>query len=143
VIRAGDLIFIDTGAFVATSVAGDPHHEEAASLWMELLDGGAKPVASVPVVLETFTYLQRRLGEPVAQAWRAALSTIPRLRILDCTAADLGAAWAWFERRDLHKLGLVDATSFVLMKKQGIRRAFTFDIHFSAAGFKILRSSPK
>jgi len=95
----------------------------------------------VPVVIETFTYLQRGLGPAVAQAWRSALATMPRLSILDCTAAELALAWPWFERRDLHRPGVVDATSFVLMKKHELRRAFTFDAHFAAAGFKILRAS--
>jgi predicted nucleic acid-binding protein len=137
-IRAGDLVFIDTGAFVAATVVVDNHHEEAAATWDELLAKGAKPLTSVPVVIETFTYLQRRIGPSVAQAWRSAVSSIPRLSILDCTAADLAASWDWFERRELHKLGLVDATSFVLMKKHKLRRAFTFDARFSAAGFKVL-----
>ena len=137
-IRAADLVFIDTGAFIAAAVVADNHHEEAAAIWDELLAKGARPVTSVPVVAETFTYLQRRIGPSVALAWRSAASSIPRLSILDCSAADLAASWDWFDRRELHKLGLVDATSFVLMKKHKLRRAFTFDAHFSAAGFKIL-----
>lgn len=64
---------------------------------------------------------------------------IPRSTILDVGPADLNAARAWLDRRDLRKLGLVDATSFVLMKKHKLRRAFTFDAHFAAAGFKLLR----
>jgi predicted nucleic acid-binding protein len=138
VIRAGDRIFVDTGAWIAAAVAADRHHQEASALWRQMLERGAKACTSVPVILETFTYLQRTLGLEVALAWRAALDGTPRLEVFDCPAADLAASWHWLERRDLHKLGIVDATSFVLMKKHKLRRAFTFDVHFAAAGFTLL-----
>ena len=92
------------------------------------------------MVIETYTYMQRGLGAEVARAWRSAMAATPRLEILDCGATDLDAAWPWLERRELHKLGLVDATSFVLMKKHKLRRAFSFDIHFATAGFKLLHA---
>lgn len=139
-IRAGDAVFVDTGAWIAVTVAGDPHHEEAASIWAGLLERGAKPVVSIPVAVETFAYLQRKIGPPVAQAWRTAALATPRLSVLECTAADLKSAWPWLERRDLHKLGIVDALSFVLMKRHKLRYAFTFDAHFASAGFKIVRN---
>ena len=43
----------------------------------------------------------------------------------------------YFARKDLHKLSLVDATSFVLMRKHKVRVAFSFDTHFAAAGFRL------
>jgi predicted nucleic acid-binding protein len=138
-IRAGEEVFVDTGAWIAAAVTADPHHGPAAEIWNEVVARGGRPSTSVPVMIETFTYLQRKLGLPVAQAFRLAAAGTPRLTILECTAADLKAAWSWLERRDLHKLGIVDATSFVLMKKRKIRRAFTFDAHFVAAGFKMVR----
>lgn len=32
-------------------------------------------------------------------------------------------------------LSAVDATSFAIMEREGIRRAFAFDHHFAAVGF--------
>jgi len=37
--------------------------------------------------------------------------------VLACEPADLAEAWQWLARRDLHKLSLVDATSFVLLAR--------------------------
>jgi len=139
-ISSGDRIFVDTGAFVAVTVAADAHHASAARVWTEVVLEGGKPFTSVPVVIETYTYLQRKLEPAQAERWREALLDTPRLTILECTAADLAAAWPWLQRRDLHKLSLVDATSFVLMKKHKLRRVFAFDGHFAEAGFKLLRS---
>ena len=54
------------------------------------------------------------------------------------TPAELEAAWPYFQRRDLHKVSAVDATSFVLMSQARIRTAFAFDQHFTAAGFRLV-----
>jgi predicted nucleic acid-binding protein len=60
------------------------------------------------------------------------------LKLLPCELTDLEESWAYFRRQDLHKLSAVDATSFVIMRRIGIRLAFTFDHHFAVAGFRLL-----
>jgi predicted nucleic acid-binding protein len=92
----------------------------------------------VPVILETFTFLDRNTLRDVALAWQGSLSQVTGLRILPVTPANLEEAWPFFQRRDLHKLSAVDATSFVLMSHEGIRSAFTFDHHFAMAGFRLI-----
>jgi hypothetical protein len=72
----------------------------------------------VPVILETFTFLDRNTVRDVALAWRDSLSQVADLRILTVTPADLEEAWPYFQRRELHKLSAVDATSFVLMSHE-------------------------
>jgi len=133
-------VFVDTGAWVAIALAGDRHHVEAGVLLSELLSKRARLTTSVAVVVETFTHLQRKVSPDFAVAWRPTLTRMPKLEVLDCTAADLASAWVWFERRELHKLGIVDATSFVLMKKHKLKRAFGFDVHFVTAGFQLIHS---
>lgn len=93
---------------------------------------------SVPVVLETFTFLDRNAARKVALAWRTSLMTARRLKVLLCTTKDLDLARPYFERPDLHKLSATDAVSFVLMTQRKIRTAFTFDAHFATAGFRIV-----
>jgi predicted nucleic acid-binding protein len=66
------------------------------------------------------------------------LSKLGRFRVLECRQADLARAWKYFERRDLHKLSAVDATSFAIMKREGITTAFTFDHHFASVGFRLV-----
>jgi predicted nucleic acid-binding protein len=50
----------------------------------------------------------------------------------------LAAAWRYFNQPGLHKLSAVDATSFVLMEREGLRVAFAFDHHFASAGFRMV-----
>lgn len=130
-------VFIDTGAWIALAAVQDPLHPRARAAWERLLAGGAKCATSVPVVLETFTFLDRNTTREVALRWKDSLNEVRRLRVLECGAKELAGAWKWFERRELHRLSAVDATSFVLMEREKIRVALTFDHHFASAGFRI------
>ena len=136
--RAGEVVFVDSGAWIALALTRDPLHGRAREAWDEITDAGGRLTTSVPVVLETFTFLERNAARDVALAWKDSLATVPRLRVLPCSAATLTPAWRYFERTDLHKLSAVDATSFVLMERARIRWAFAFDHHFATAGFRLV-----
>jgi uncharacterized protein len=92
----------------------------------------------VPVVFETFTFLDRNANRDVALAWKDAIAKLATLRILPCELRDLQVSWDYFRRGDLHKLSAVDATSFAIMKRARIRLAYTFDHHFPVAGFRVV-----
>jgi len=137
-IRVGEAVFVDTGAWIALALTRDPLHARAAAAWAELLSGGATLHTSVSVVIETFTFLDRNTTRQVALTWKESLSTVGKLRILPSTRRDLERAWKYFDRPDLHKLSAVDAVSFVVMTDRGIRMAFAFDGHFAEAGFQMI-----
>jgi len=99
---------------------------------------GARLVTSLPVVMETFTSSTGTRLVMSLSAGRAALEQVAFLRLLECRLKDLKEAWGFFARPELHKLSAVDATSFVLMKRESLRRVFTFDHHFATAGFQIV-----
>jgi uncharacterized protein len=92
---------------------------------------------SVPVVIETFTFLDRNANRDVALTWKQSLYGLGSVKILPCELRDLEQSWAYFTRADLHKLSAVDATSFAIMRRLRIRLAFTFDHHFGVVGFRI------
>ncbi len=136
--RSGELVFVDTGAWIALALTRDPLHARAVATWNHTLGGGARLHTSVAIVLETFTFLERNATRQVALAWKDSLKTVPQLKTLPATAADLERAWPYFDRSDLHKLSAVDALSFVLMEQRRIRVAFAFDSHFAVAGFRMV-----
>ena len=136
--RAGELVFVDTGAWIALALTRDPLHPRASETWARLASSGAKLHTSVSIVVETFTFLDRNTTRNVALAWKDSLKVVPRLRVLPCTSQDMEQAWKYFERPDLHRLSAVDALSFVLMARRRIRVAFAFDGHFATAGFRIV-----
>jgi uncharacterized protein len=136
--RAGELVFVDTGAWIALSLTRDPLHQRARAAWDDVIGSGAKLRTSIPVVLETFTFLDRNAPRKVALAWKDSLASVPHLKVLTPSTQDLDRAWAYFERADLHKLSAVDAVNFVIMAQHRIRVAFAFDSHFATAGFRMV-----
>ena len=136
--RIGEAVFVDSGAWIALALTRDSLHGQAVDTWNRVIGAETHLYTSVPVVLETFTFLDRNTSRDVALTWKNSLDNAPSLHLLDCTASDVRTAWAYFERRDLHKLSAVDATSFVLMKRHEIEKAFAFDHHFASAGFQLL-----
>jgi predicted nucleic acid-binding protein len=136
--RAGELVFVDTGAWIALALTRDPLHPRASETWALLASAGARLHTSVSIVVETFTFLDRNTERNVALAWKDSLKVVPRLRVWPCTSRDLEHAWTYFERPNFHTLSAVDALSFVLMAQRRIRVAFAFDGHFAAAGFRMV-----
>jgi predicted nucleic acid-binding protein len=138
VIRQGELVFVDSGAWIALALSRDPLHPQAREQWDLLHGAGAKLYTSVPVVIETFTFLDRNANRDVALAWKESIYDRGTAKILPCELGDLERSWEYFRRADLHKLSAVDATSFAIMKRARIRLAYAFDHHFAAVGFRLV-----
>jgi predicted nucleic acid-binding protein len=136
--RQGEAAFVDSGAWIALALVRDPLHAQAREQWDLLHGAGAKLHTSVPVVIETFTFLERNANRDVALAWKNSIYKPVIAKILPCELRDLEHSWEYFRRSDLHKLSAVDATSFAIMKRARIRLAFTFDHHFAVAGFRFV-----
>jgi hypothetical protein len=136
--RQGEAVFVDSGAWIALALSRDPLHQRARDQWERLAGVGAKLHTSVPVVIETFTFLDRNANRDVALAWKESLAALRDFKILPCEIRDLEQSWAHFRRADLHKLSAVDATSFVIMRRARIRLAFAFDHHFAVVGFRLV-----
>ncbi len=137
-IRQGEPVFVDSGAWIALALSRDPLHAQAREQWDLLRAAGARLHTSVPVVIETFTFLDRNANRDVALAWKDSVARPGTLNILPCDLRDLQRSWEYFRRGDLHKLSAVDATSFAIMKRAQIRLAYTFDHHFAVVGFRMV-----
>src|SRR5579859_6281204 len=110
--RQGEAAFVDSGAWIALTLSRDPLHQQATERWHRLHGAGAKLHTSIPVVIETFTFLERNANRDVALTWKEAIYKPGFVKVLACELRDLEQSWAYFRRRDLHKLSAVDATSF-------------------------------
>lgn len=136
--RQREAVFVDSGAWLALALTRDPLHAETCEQWVALQGNGAKLHTSIPVVIETFTFLQRNANRDVAIAWRKSIYVPGLVKILPCGLRDLDESWEYFRRPALHKLSSVDATSFSIMKRMRIRLAFAFDHHFAVVGFTLV-----
>jgi uncharacterized protein len=139
--RQGEPVFVDNGAWIALALARDPLHGQAREE-----SRGVGPVAgrggsthtSIPVVIETFTFLDRNANRQVALTWQEAVQKRAQVDVLACELRDLEQSWEYFRRAGLHKPSAVDAASFAIMKRARIRLAYTFDHHFAVVGFRVV-----
>jgi predicted nucleic acid-binding protein len=67
-----------------------------------------------------------------------ARHTCSQQRLIDPTQDDRRLAWQAYDRGEYDNAGIVDQVSFVVMRRLGIKQAFTNDSHFKAAGFETL-----
>ena len=131
------MIFVDTSFWVALRNRRDDHHDEARRL---LRANAAIPLVSTNHVTgETWTFLRRRAGHGPAANFLDFIDETARLHVEHVDAATEEEALGWLRRHDEREYSFVDATSFALMRRLGIRDAFAFDGNFAAAGFVELR----
>ena len=136
--RQGESVFVDSGAWIALALSRDPLHETAREQWTVLREARARLFTSIPVAIETFTFLERNAKRDVALAWKDSIYQPGTVKLLACELRDLEQSWSYFERNEFHKLSAVDATSFSIMQRAGIRIAYSFDRHFAVAGFRFV-----
>ena len=76
--RQGEAVFVDSGAWIALALSRDPLHERGREQWDWLAVVGARLHSSVPVVIETFTFLERNANRNVARTPTEAATASPR-----------------------------------------------------------------
>ena len=86
---------------------------------------------------ETITLLARRSTYQFAAERARSLFESTSLAILRPDEDDELAALELFQKLADQSVSFTDCVSFVLMQKQRIKCAFSFDRHFSIAGFDV------
>jgi predicted nucleic acid-binding protein len=128
-------IFVDTGAWFATQVVDDAHHEEAAGALRQLIALPIVLVTTNHVVGETYTLLRVIRGYDACRRFLDSLDATTRLERLFVSQEVERRAFTILDRYRDHDFSFVDATSFSVMRAERIGHAFAFDSHFVTAGF--------
>ncbi len=136
------MIFIDTGAFVARHIERDQHHQAAVAFWARMAREKTRCATSSFVLDESFTLLGRFAGNVFAAQRARNIYTSSVIRILRPDAEMEARALEYFTKYADQKISFTDAISFALMRKEHMRKAFTFDRHFADAGFDVLPGGP-
>ncbi len=131
------MIFLDTGAFLGTYIERDQYHHQALAAWQELKTSTWRCFTSNFVLDETFSLLARRASYRFAAGRARDLLTSGVLEILRPDQETELQALDYFEKFADQQVSFTDCTSFALMKRQRIQRAFAFDRHFALAGFEL------
>jgi predicted nucleic acid-binding protein len=100
--RQGEAVFVDSGAWIALALSRDPLHVQAREQWELLHGAGAKLYSSVPVVIETFTFLDRNANPDVALTWKDRPAIV---KLLPCELLDLEQSWKYFRRGEKRAAG--------------------------------------
>lgn len=135
-------VFLDTNGWLALLNASDSLHASAHRVWSDLGATRYEVFLTDLVVAETGNGLART---PARRNLRAALERVrasAQARFVFVSAEQLDTALDLYDQRPDKSWGLVDCTSFVVMKEHGIREAFTNDRHFKQAGFRCLLPMP-
>lgn len=128
-------VFVDTSYFIARALTRDQWHEAAVAA----VEPGMDFYTSSLVVNETITLLQTRGYGREAMTFLDYTIRAGALHVVFPTELDQREAWRLFRVWLGIGASAVDCSSFALMARLGIRRAFTFDEHFRAVGFQTLR----
>ena len=128
------MILVDTSAFYALADAADAQHRAARRALGRLERDGEELLVHTYVLLETFALLHRRHGLPLAVRFARDTRTL-RTVAVDRELHD--GAIEWLRRRKGRGPSLVDAVSFLVMRREGVAVAFAFDPDFVRAGYRL------
>lgn len=129
-------ILMDTVGFLALWNSKDPWHDAAQNVFSNLTRQGVDFATTSLIMLECANAAARtRFRNDVVEI-RRQFSIDGKLEYP--TEAEMDAAWEAYARGEATEAGLVDHTSFIIMRRLGITDVFTNDRHFRAAGFHTL-----
>lgn len=129
-------VFVDTSAPLALLDADQPHHPAAAATWRELLARNEPLLATNDILVETHALVQRRMALDAVRVLTDEF--VPLLGVDWIDEGTHGAAVAVLLTASRRNLSLVDCTSFLVLRRRGLTRAFAFDTDFEEQGFETL-----
>ena len=129
-------IFIDTGAFLAACLPRDQYYGPSRELWEQLGDLAPRVYSSDAVFQETMGLLHRRAGVEYAIRWGESQLQGRAINWLPVDTQTRRGCLPWLRKYADQGVSFVDATTFVLMRRENIPHVFSFDRHFTAAGFR-------
>lgn len=129
------VVLLDTIGLLALWDKDDQWHMAARTAYDELVRQRTPMVTTAFVLLECGNAAARR-------PYRLAVDRLCRQMetegtLLVPTAEDWDAGWMAYRRGEAAAAGIVDQVSFAVMRRLGLRHAFTNDRHFRAAGFEL------
>ncbi len=130
-------VFADTSGLLALLNAEDENHAAAERAFANLRARQASLVSTSFVLVEAYALIGRRFGLDAVRSFRADWSPLLDVVWVDQALHDAGLDLL-FERRK-RQLSLVDAVSFITMRRRSVAEAFAFDPHFEQEGFSLVR----
>ena len=133
---ANDL-FIDTSGWAYFLDRKDPLNSIVVSLVKQAVIQQRRLITTNYIITELVALLSSRYHQPRQQVMIAikAVKMDPSVEIVHIERSIDDEAWALLEARLDKEWSLVDASSFIIMQRFGMKEALTTDHHFTQAGF--------
>jgi hypothetical protein len=129
-------VFLDTVGLLAIWDVDDQWHDAAEDAFGQIASTRQPVVTTTFILLECGNAAARRTYREDVCILRRTLEL--RNEVMVPTEVDWASAWDAYQRVDVGRAGIVDCISFAVMRRLGIRQAFTNDRHFQEAGFETL-----
>ncbi|MCB0253916.1 MAG: PIN domain-containing protein [Anaerolineae bacterium] len=133
-----ELVFVDTGPWIALSDPRDQWHSLAVRTMERVRQERYSLVTSNLVLIETYSGLVGRIQRKAIVRLRSTVLGSASIQVVRIDEATEDFAWRLFMRYDDKTVSFVDCTSFAVMEQLAITTAFTFDRHFRQVGFLTL-----
>nr|BAL57936.1 PilT domain-containing protein [uncultured Acetothermia bacterium]BAL58550.1 PilT domain-containing protein [Candidatus Acetothermum autotrophicum] len=133
-------VFVDTAGWLALVNKDDQFHNKAQAIRDQLLSSPVSFITTEWVLLEVANGLSKRRFRKAAVRLLEAIYRSPNIRVVRIDPYLWDKAWNLFKKSRDKDWSLTDCMSFVVMRDEGIRQAFTTDRHFEQAGFLKLLS---
>lgn len=130
-----DNLFVDTSAWIAVVNSRDQYHPVAGDFYRHCFRNYKRLITSNLVVAETYIMLRLDCGSAVALQWWEMITDSIKIEVVYTDAGLTADAFNLIKKYKDQRISLTDAVSFKIMEEQRIKEAFTFDSHFSTAGF--------
>lgn len=130
-------LFVDTSGWAYFLDRQDPLHAEVIAIVQSALTRRRRLVTTNYIIAELVALLSSRYHLPRQQVIKAvnAIKTDPSVEVIYIERSLDDEAWNLLETRLDKEWSLVDASSFVVMKRYAMTEALTTDHHFTQAGF--------
>lgn len=124
------MIFVDTSAIAALLIKNDSNHILSVNILKDLTEQGAELIISNFIVAETYNLLSARTHPGIARRWFLSNPW----NVEPVTDIDEKRAKNIIEKYEDKDFSYTDATSFAMIERLKIGKAFTFDHHFEQYG---------
>lgn len=126
-------LFLDTGYLIALEAADDHNHKVALAHWQGMSSDLPIIVTTSYVFDEVITFFNNRNRHAKAVEIGKLLLDSLSVNLIHIDEAFFHEVWRYFIQHSDKFYSFTDCTSFVVMKRQRIRAALTFDQHFVQA----------
>ena len=133
-----NVVFVDTFAWLELVNKAEERYESACKVRNQLDQQKTGMITTDFVIVEIANSLARLPLRMIGRKLIDFIRSSGTVEVVTITPEIFEQAYHLFCSRNDKEWGLTDCTSFVVMEKLRLTRAFTADRHFEQAGFSIL-----